>query len=165
MRHGSITALYDSLRQALAAAMRVFLQELDTLVAQLEALDARTPEGLSLQRLWFYLQPARQTFQMLEHVAISCSNLTGGALLDAVSRCEATGDMEGREVVRFLLSRCARPFFSSLERWLFCGEIIDASGEFLVRGVLLWLPSTVGDISGPAASGNGACHRGKRGSS
>lgn len=75
---------YGQVNHALAAAMRTLLKEYLVLVTQLEQLQR---QGLlSLQKLWFYIQPAMRTVDILASLGVrawregppGCKGLVGG---------------------------------------------------------------------------------------
>lgn len=75
---------YGQVNHALAAAMRTLLKEYLILVTQLEQLQR---QGLlSLQKLWFYIQPAMRTVDILASLGVrawqegppGCKGLVGG---------------------------------------------------------------------------------------
>lgn len=75
---------YGQVNHALAAAMRTLLKEHLVLVTQLEQLQR---QGLlSLQKLWFYIQPATRTMDVLASLGTRCSCHQG-----CVSPCFAGG--------------------------------------------------------------------------
>ena len=98
---------HGAVSHALAAAMSVLLKEYLVLVAQLEHQFER--EALSLQKLWFYVQPAMATMNVLHKIAADASarNLTGGPLLSAIhtlSVRSAGADSNTNELFRFVQS-------------------------------------------------------------
>lgn len=67
---------YGQVNHALAAAMRTLVKEYLILVTQLEQLHR---QGLlSLQKLWFYIQPAMRTIDIL--ASLGADLLAGGGL-------------------------------------------------------------------------------------
>lgn len=140
--------------QALAAAARLVLREYSALLVRLETLAAKTPlfpaagagggaaagpapppppPSLSLQQLWFYLQPSLRTLAALDALLHSAATATGGALLSALSASlSRSGDDSARALGGFLLERAAAPYLRALQRWLYAGELDDPHAEFLV---------------------------------
>jgi len=117
---------------AMAAAMRSLLREFDVLVAQLE--HQHRMGQLSLQRLWYYVQPSLQTLLVLGNVADETKNDTGGVLLNAVHRLALRGgDSRARSIYQYLLQHATAPYLEMLEEWIFHGVIKDDYDEFLVR--------------------------------
>lgn len=61
---------YGQVNHALAAAMKTLVKEYLILVTQLEQLHR---QGLlSLQKLWFYIQPAMRTIDILASLGADC---------------------------------------------------------------------------------------------
>ena len=86
---------YGQVNQALAAAMRTLVKEHLILVSQLEQLQR---QGLlSLPKLWFYVQPALRTVDILASLGGSVGGPQGGTCSDAATP-------GGR--VRWILSLC-----------------------------------------------------------
>jgi gamma-tubulin complex component 2 len=81
---------------ALCAALRTLLKEYLILVAQLESQargGAASSQGaLTLQRLFFYCQPALHTLSRLHRLTsrIRTANVHGGALLNLIHGCLRT---------------------------------------------------------------------------
>jgi gamma-tubulin complex component 2 len=124
---------YGMVAHALAAAMRVLLREYLVLVAQLETQLRKG--GLSLQKLWFYLQPTLRTMERLDVVAASASDLVGGALLNRLREESACGgDEASQSLMRFLIQRAGAPYLEMLGSWIYDGQLADPYGEFMVRG-------------------------------
>lgn len=62
---------YGQVNHALTAAMRTLVKEYLILVTQLEHLHR---QGLlSLQKLWFYIQPTMRTMEILASIGESCT--------------------------------------------------------------------------------------------
>lgn len=79
---------YGQVNHALAAAMRALVKEHLILVSQLEQLHR---QGLlSLQKLWFYIQPAMRTMDILASLGASCPGAWGSGwqVSQHSTRCE-----------------------------------------------------------------------------
>ena len=121
---------------ALSAELKTVLKDFALLVAQLET-QQRTPSrsgGLTLQLLWFLVQPSLQTLALLRRVCEAAAEQTGGALLTVLHR-QATmvGDSKSRLLLLSLLEKASVPFFEMLARWIFAGGIVDRYSEFMVE--------------------------------
>ncbi len=117
---------------ALCAAMRSLVQEHTILVAQLEH---QFRQGqLSLQKLFFFVQPALRTLAALDDVVHAVGHRIGGALLNVLDRlrAESGGDRRVRALFTYLLGRAAVPTFEMLTRWVHHGDVDDAYGEFMI---------------------------------
>lgn len=119
---------------ALAASMRHLLKDFYILIAQLEHQFATS--GLTLQKVWFYLQPTEKNMCSLAYV---CDNITqgqchGGMVLSVLHRiltCQ-TGDAKMQDVLIYLLQAASIPYFEILEKWIYKGIITDPYKEFFV---------------------------------
>lgn len=124
---------YGLVNHALCAAVRVLLKEYLVLVAQLEHQFRRG--RLTLQRLWFYVQPSLQTMERLWRVtsAAAAEQAIGGALLNVVHRAmQREGDAEAKGLFVHLLARASVPYMDMMRRWIYRGEVRDAYGEFQI---------------------------------
>lgn len=131
-RHGAgLTA------QALASAATALLHEFIKLLVQFEALLLRPKPDmppLSLQQLWYYLQPSLRTITSLDTILYSQPFGNGGALLNSVSSfVTSSGDESVRTLATFLLERAAQPMLRWLEQWLFHGILEDPFREFFIN--------------------------------
>lgn len=104
------------------------------MVAQLET---QMLQGkLTLQALWYYVQPPATALREAAEVCCLLSNkgLRGARLLDLLNeRASASiGDARARALLRRLLAAAAEPYFQTLRRWLAEGVLDDPAREFFV---------------------------------
>lgn len=101
------------------------MKEYLVLVAQLE--HQLRADRLTLQKLWFFVQPALHTLQCLQTVCAACERTSGGALLNALSACadRFCGDARSAELLTFLQARAAAPYLDMLRRWIYEGLLDD----------------------------------------
>ncbi|KAM7306256.1 gamma-tubulin complex component 2 isoform X1 [Ixodes scapularis] len=121
--------------QALAAALRHLLHDQFTLVAQLEH-QLVNRGGLTLQKMWFYVQPALAYMETLASVVrtLRKENCYGGKILGALHKrtVSLTGDAKSRDICLHLIKAASVPYFDMLERWVYRGHIRDPNNEFMV---------------------------------
>ncbi|XP_077407182.1 gamma-tubulin complex component 2 isoform X2 [Vanacampus margaritifer] len=126
---------YGQVNHALTAAMRTLLKEYLILVTQLEHVHRRGL--LSLQKLWFYLQPTMRTMDILAAIASSVDKgeCMGGATLSLLHdrTFNFTGDAQAQEVCLYLTKAASVPYFEILEKWIYRGIIRDPYSEFMVE--------------------------------
>ncbi|XP_077359337.1 gamma-tubulin complex component 2 isoform X2 [Festucalex cinctus] len=126
---------YGQVNHALTAAMRTLLKEYLILVTQLEHVHRRGL--LTLQKLWFYLQPTMRTMDILAAVASSVDKgeCMGGATLSLLHdrTFNFTGDAQAQEVCLYLTKAASVPYFEILEKWIYRGIIRDPYSEFMVE--------------------------------
>ncbi|XP_073238459.1 gamma-tubulin complex component 2-like [Porites lutea] len=119
---------------ALCAAMKTLLKEYLILVAQLEH-QFRLGQ-LSLQKLWFYIQPCMRTMEILSSIAVAIDkgSCKGGAVLTLLHEKTVgyTGDSKSQDLCLFLTQAACVPYFDILEQWIYKGIISDPYSEFLV---------------------------------
>ncbi|XP_032346484.1 gamma-tubulin complex component 2 isoform X1 [Camelus ferus] len=122
---------YGQVNHALAAAMRTLVKEYLILVTQLEQLQR---QGLlSLQKLWFYVQPAMRTVDILASLATSVDKgeCVGGSTLSLLHdrSFSYTGDSQAQELCLYLTKAASVPYFEILEKWIYRGVINDPYSE------------------------------------
>ncbi|KAK6168733.1 hypothetical protein SNE40_019918 [Patella caerulea] len=126
---------YGLVNHALAAAMRELIKDYMVLVAQLEH-QYRTG-NLTLQKVWFYLQPTMRTLDILGSVSNSVNRgeCIGGGVLSLLHEktCSLIGDVKSQELCLYLTQSACVPYFEILEKWIYKGIIRDPYSEFLVE--------------------------------
>ncbi|KAM4623681.1 gamma-tubulin complex component 2 isoform 1-T1 [Polymixia lowei] len=126
---------YGQVNHALTAAMRTLMKEYLILVTQLEHLHR---QGLlSLQKLWFYIQPTMRTMEILASIASSVDkgDCMGGSTLSLLHdrTFNYTGDSQAQELCLYLTKAASVPYFEILEKWIYRGIIKDPYSEFMVE--------------------------------
>uniref|UniRef100_A0A3Q2C9X7 Gamma-tubulin complex component n=1 Tax=Cyprinodon variegatus TaxID=28743 RepID=A0A3Q2C9X7_CYPVA len=126
---------YGQVNHALTAAMRTLMKEYLILITQLEHLQR---QGLlSLQKLWFYIQPTMRTMEILASIASSLDKgeCMGGATLSLLHdrTFNYTGDSQAQELCLYLTKAASVPYFEVLEKWIYRGIINDPYSEFMVE--------------------------------
>ncbi|KAM9837060.1 gamma-tubulin complex component 2 [Aulostomus maculatus] len=126
---------YGQVNHALTAAMRTMMKEYLIMVTQLEHLQR---QGLlSLQKLWFYIQPTMRTMEILASIASSVDKgeCMGGSTLSLLHdrTFNYTGDSQAQELCLYLTKAASVPYFEILEKWIYRGIIKDPYSEFMVE--------------------------------
>ncbi|XP_060951053.1 gamma-tubulin complex component 2-like [Limanda limanda] len=126
---------YGQVNHALTAAMSTLMKEYLILVTQLEHLQR---QGLlSLQKLWFYIQPTMRTMEILACIASSVDKgeCMGGLTLSLLHdrTFNFTGDSQAQELCLYLTKAASVPYFEILEKWIYRGIIKDPYSEFMVE--------------------------------
>ncbi|CBN79178.1 Similar to tubulin, gamma complex associated protein 2 [Ectocarpus siliculosus] len=135
-RFASERAQYEfgKVAHALAAGVQRLLREYLVLVAQLES---QLLQGkLSLQRLWFYVQPSMRTMESLEALTVELRDSKGGEMLRRLRALGGTGgggDEASRQLYTFLLHQASVPYLEMLEIWIYHGNLNDQYGEFMIE--------------------------------
>lgn len=133
---------YGQVNHAFCAALKSLLKEYTIVIAQLEhqtksaAVRAEQGGSMSLQKLWFYIQPSLRTMEMLSMLVDACRNtLGGGSLLSEIQRIRSSlaGDMKAGQVFSFLMERATVPYLKMVERWIYHGDLVDPYDEFMIR--------------------------------
>jgi gamma-tubulin complex component 2 len=124
---------FGCISQSFAHSLRQLLREYDILTAQLEAL-YNIKELVSLQKLFYLVQPAASTLRILYRLIVRISDKTGGELLDELQLClQEQGDEKLRSMFSEILQQTSEPFLRMLSNWIFRGEINDRNGEFMIQ--------------------------------
>ena len=121
--------------QALGAAMRGLLKEYLLISAQLETQFLQGK--LTLQKLWYYVQPCLHTMSLLAQVAVAIGKgrCRGGKTLSTLHHLMGnyTGDERSQELGMHLATSACVPYFEMLGYWVFQGEVRDPYSEFMVQ--------------------------------
>lgn len=108
---------------ALCSAMRSMLKDYYIFVAQLEQ---QFRKGLlTLQKIWFYIQPSMKTLDILATVAVMIErgNCKGASILTLLhEKTEAyLGDPKGKDLCLYLTQAACAPYFDILQKWIYQG--------------------------------------------
>lgn len=110
---------------ALCSAMRSLLKDYYIFVAQLEQ---QFRKGLlTLQKVWFYIQPSLKTLDVLANVAIMIEkgDCKGASILTLLhEKTESyTGDPKGKDLCLYLTQAACAPYFDILQKWIYQGKL------------------------------------------
>ncbi|CAG2176410.1 unnamed protein product [Oppiella nova] len=121
--------------QSLVAAMRAQIKDFFTLISQLETQHRKS--DLTLQKMWYYLQPSFTHLAILKDIAskVSKSKSIGGAVLSILheNTISLTGNTKAQEFCLSLTRKASESYFEILETWIYEGIIDDPFKEFLVE--------------------------------
>lgn len=102
--------------------------------AQAEGAAAGAPP-LTLQRVAQLTHEPMMRMRLMSTIAESCRDAHGGALVSTIHTYTLTGDPFIRRCTAAMLDDVSRPFFHTLARWIYDGELDDPFEEFFVRRV------------------------------
>ena len=126
---------YGMVNQALCASMRGVIKEYLILVAQLE--HQYNLQQLSLQKLWYYIQPSLKSLEILSSIAVTIQSgsCKGGPVLSVLhdKAQSLTGDDKAQELCLHLTQATAVPYFEIMEQWIYKGIVQDPYQEFMVE--------------------------------
>jgi len=126
---------YGTVCHAAAAAMQAIMDDWMLLVTQLES--QLRAHKLSLQSLWFYVQPAMSVMLLIADICrqTAAHDLQGTELLNLLySRMkQMSGSANSEALLRKLLEAAAVPYFEILEKWICEGVIHDPYAEFMIE--------------------------------
>ncbi|THV08504.1 gamma-tubulin complex DGRIP91/SPC98 component [Dendrothele bispora CBS 962.96] len=131
------------IEQSLCHHLQTKLTEYYRLIAILEsqmpssnpsdANDAREQEsGLTLRRLDVWINEWRLRMRMMSVCVEGARESHGGALVNLIHSYTDNGDPFVRKFTDQLLEEVSKPFFATLHKWLFSGELYDPFSEFFV---------------------------------
>ncbi|KAG8721853.1 Microtubule-nucleating Tub4p (gamma-tubulin) complex component [Ceratobasidium sp. 394] len=129
------------IEQSLCHHLQQQLTEYYRLLAVLEAQsqapiadsDIETEDsGLTLRRLLVWTEEWRLRLRMMSICVENCLDAHGGTLINLIHTYTDNGDPFVRRFTDQLLEEVSKPFFVSLHRWLFSGELHDPFNEFFV---------------------------------
>lgn len=92
----------------------------------------RDNSGLSLRRLDVWVNEWRLRMRMMSVCVEGARDTHGGALVNLIHSYTDNGDPFVRMFTDKLLEEVSRPFFATLHKWLFSGELYDPFSEFFV---------------------------------
>eukprot|EP00929_Paragymnodinium_shiwhaense_P013237 TRINITY_DN121102_c0_g1_i1.p1 TRINITY_DN121102_c0_g1~~TRINITY_DN121102_c0_g1_i1.p1 ORF type:complete len:982 (+),score=147.43 TRINITY_DN121102_c0_g1_i1:403-2946(+) len=133
--------LHQALSEALREQLQDYYRTLALLMAKADAssykpASAAGPSaasgGLTLRRLWAWLQGPLDRMRLLISLCDACGPLRGGALASAVYGCSRVGDALAREACSAILRRVVEPLLGMVRAWMTEGELRDPYGEFFV---------------------------------
>ncbi|KAF8639856.1 hypothetical protein AX17_001111 [Amanita inopinata Kibby_2008] len=124
--------------------------------SSLHDVDVRT--GLTLRRLDVWINEWRLRMRMMSICIEGARDAQGGALVNLIHGYTDNGDPFVRNFTDQLLEEVSRPFFKTLHKWLFSGELYDPFSEFFVAADPVManinyvhpssLPGSIGQIPG-----------------
>ena len=130
----NLHSYYESglVSHALCEAITSLLREYKLKITQ---VSAELDKGeLTLQKLWFYIQPCIRTLECLDKFVEEAEKLKGGALLNTIFKSMlAASDAIHKKLFTFLLEKASVPYLDMLSKWIYFGEIEDPYEEFLVK--------------------------------
>ncbi|KAK0468412.1 gamma-tubulin complex, component 3 [Desarmillaria tabescens] len=88
--------------------------------------------GLTLKRLDVWINDWRLRMRMMSVCVEGARDAHGGALVNLIHSYTDNGDPFVRKFTDQLLEEVSKPFFATLHKWLFSGELYDPFNEFFV---------------------------------
>ncbi|KAG9032231.1 Microtubule-nucleating Tub4p (gamma-tubulin) complex component [Tulasnella sp. JGI-2019a] len=100
----------------------------DSLTVKSEERDT----GLTLRRLEVWIEEWRLRMRMMSVCVEGCKDASGGALVSLIHTYTDNGDPFVRQFTDELLEEVSKPFFGTLHRWIYSGDLHDPFLEFFV---------------------------------
>ncbi|EGC38081.1 hypothetical protein DICPUDRAFT_53526 [Dictyostelium purpureum] len=123
------------INHSLCSSIDQLLKEYLILVSQLES--QLKSEKLSLQRMWFYLQPTIATFEILFKVTseIMRNNSHGAQVINLLWKLQSKhcSDKKSEDLFCYLIRASTEPFLEMLDLWIHHGIIRDPYFEFMIE--------------------------------
>ncbi|WVW80143.1 hypothetical protein I302_102118 [Kwoniella bestiolae CBS 10118] len=129
--------------QSLCHFLHHELSEYHRLLAVLESqmnqstpADAEQPAegaGLTLMRLGLWTEEMRLKLKQMNLVVDEAKKVHGGALVSKIHKHTNHGDPLIRRFTDQILEEVSKPFFATLQRWIFSGDLHDPFNEFFVQ--------------------------------
>ncbi|KAH9938282.1 gamma-tubulin complex DGRIP91/SPC98 component [Fomitopsis serialis] len=94
--------------------------------------NAREETGLTLKRLDVWIEDWKLRMRMMSVCVEGAKGAHGGALVNLIHGYADNGDPFIRKFTDQLLDEVSKPFFATLHKWLFSGELVDPFSEFFV---------------------------------
>ncbi|KAJ7749089.1 gamma-tubulin complex DGRIP91/SPC98 component [Mycena maculata] len=136
----------QSLCHHLQAQLTEYYRLIAILESQMSASSNRLPDddgpegpglkeeetGLTLRRLDVWINEWRLRMRMMSVCVEGARDAQGGALVNLIHGYTDNGDPFVRKFTDQLLEEVSKPFFATLHKWLFSGELYDPFAEFFV---------------------------------
>ncbi|KAJ6539390.1 gamma-tubulin complex, component 3 [Mycena capillaripes] len=134
----------QSLCHHLQAQLTEYYRLIAILESQMSASSNRAPNdldgqsfreeetGLTLRRLDVWINEWRLRMRMMSVCVEGARDAQGGALVNLIHGYTDNGDPFVRKFTDQLLEEVSKPFFATLHKWLFSGELYDPFAEFFV---------------------------------
>ncbi|KAG5649023.1 hypothetical protein DXG03_000372 [Asterophora parasitica] len=133
----------QSLCHHLQSQLTEYYRLIAILESQMVAKTARTNDGddshesaetsgLTLRRLDVWINEWRLRMRMMSVCVEGARDAHGGALVNLIHGYADNGDPFVRKFTDQLLEEVSKPFFATLHKWLFSGELYDPFSEFFV---------------------------------
>ncbi|KAM3146816.1 hypothetical protein pb186bvf_000970 [Paramecium bursaria] len=118
--------------QALCSCIRELMHKFTLMVNQ---LDQEFIQGdLTLQKLWYYLQPSIRIIDAIHNLVTQTKNLTGGALLSKlVDILNNSTDAQVIQTLQVILEKSFVPYMKQLNQWIYYGKLDDPFEEFIIQ--------------------------------
>ncbi len=123
---------YGYVCHAVCGAFQSIIKEYLLLLTQIDTLFAQG--GLTLQKLWFFVQPTLRLFSALSGLLGDLAGHRGGSLLSVLYK-QALGTSEPalKKLIQFVLEKGLEQYVEILAQWLYEGTVEDPFDEFMIK--------------------------------
>ncbi|TPX62944.1 hypothetical protein PhCBS80983_g00195 [Powellomyces hirtus] len=125
------------IRQSFCSALAREMSDYYRLIAILQGQispsgENTTASPLTLKRLYVWTQDPLKRLRIMGVLVELCADEKGGALLSLIHNYVHHGDPFISQFITNLMTEVSKPFFQTLMRWVYEGELDDPSGEFYI---------------------------------
>ncbi|KAJ3133447.1 Gamma-tubulin complex component 3 [Geranomyces variabilis] len=123
----------QSFCSALAREMTDYYRLIAILQSQIDpAGEGQQSSPLTLKRLYVWTLDPLKRLRSMGIVVELCTDLKGGALLSLIHNFVHHGDPFVSQFISNLMTEVSKPFFQTLARWVYEGELDDPRDEFYI---------------------------------
>ncbi|TFY63403.1 hypothetical protein EVJ58_g3277 [Rhodofomes roseus] len=132
MRVDAFTQLTEYYRLIAVLESQMSAQSSDDDPPAQDGASIREETGLTLKRLDVWIEDWKLRMRMMSVCVEGAKGAHGGALVNLIHGYADNGDPFIRKFTDQLLDEVSKPFFATLHKWLFSGELVDPFSEFFV---------------------------------
>eukprot|EP00826_Nyctotherus_ovalis_P045697 TRINITY_DN5083_c0_g2_i7.p1 TRINITY_DN5083_c0_g2~~TRINITY_DN5083_c0_g2_i7.p1 ORF type:complete len:820 (+),score=264.02 TRINITY_DN5083_c0_g2_i7:423-2882(+) len=123
---------YGYICHSVCGSLQVIIKEYLLLLTQIDTLF--TQGGLTLQKLWFFLQPSIRLFSGLSTMLESIASYRGGNLLTMLyKQAIATSEPNLKKMLLFVIEKGLEQYVKILAQWIYEGTVEDPFEEFMIK--------------------------------
>ena len=123
---------YGYICHSVCGSLQVIIKEYLLLLTQIDTLF--TQGGLTLQKLWFFLQPTIRLFSSLSSLLENIAPYRGGNLLTMLyKQAIATSEPNLKKMLLFIIEKGLEQYVKILAQWIYEGIVEDPFEEFMIK--------------------------------
>jgi len=88
--------------------------------------------GLTLRRVLVWMQEPLSRLKVIAEILEICQGTKGGALLSKIYPFVSHGEPLVRDLAQRLMEKATIPFYTTLQKWVQEGELLDRNQEFMI---------------------------------
>jgi len=123
---------YGFVCHSICGSLQMVIKEYLLLLTQIDTLFSQG--NLTLQKLWFFLQPTIRLFTSLSTLLSDISAHKGGSLLTVLyKQAIATSEPNLRKMLLFITEKGLEQYIKILAQWIYEGTVEDPFNEFMIK--------------------------------